>query len=85
VEQNDLPVTTTDTDFIISNCLNAFNALSADILRENKYFILHLETAEVSTLSASEKELLAWLAESQATVISNECASIDQFRLDLTV
>jgi|LauGreDrversion4_2_1035121.scaffolds.fasta_scaffold392445_1 hypothetical protein len=50
MEQNNLAITTTYTNLIISNRLNALDTLSADILREDHNFVLDLETAEITTL-----------------------------------
>jgi hypothetical protein len=54
MEQHDLSITTTDTDFVISNCLNAFYTLSTNILSEDHNFIFNLEAAEITTLCSCE-------------------------------
>ena len=76
MEKHDLTVTTCDTYLIISNCLNTLDALSADILGEYKDLVLDLEAAEISTLCTSKQELLSWLAESEATVVSHKSSSV---------
>lgn len=85
VEQNDLAISTAYTYFVIRNCLNAFDALGANILSEYHDFIFHLEAAEVTALSTCEKEFLCRFAEHQACVVANVCASVDQFGLNLTI
>lgn len=57
MEKHDLSITTTDTNLVISNCLNAFDTLSTDILSEDHDLVLDLETAEVTTLSTGKEEL----------------------------
>lgn len=61
MEQDDLTITTSHTDLITCNCLDAFNALSADILGEDEEFIFYLETAEIPTQGSSKQEFLTWL------------------------
>jgi hypothetical protein len=63
MEKDYLSITTTDANFVISNCLNAFDALCAYILCENHNLVLNLETTEVATLSTSKQELFRGLAE----------------------
>lgn len=77
MEEYDLSITATYANLVTSNSLYAFNALSTYILSENQDLILDLEATEVSTLGASEEEFLSWLTKSKATVISDECSSID--------
>lgn len=85
VEQNNLAITTADTDFIIGNCLNTFDTLSAYILCENQNLVFDLEAAEISTLCTSEKEFLGWLTESKAAVISDKGSSVNEFGLHLSI
>ena len=51
MEQYDLAISTAYTYFVIRNCLNAFDALGANVLCEYHDFIFNLEAAEVTTLS----------------------------------
>ena len=76
MEKHDLTFTTCDTYLIISNCLNTLDALSTNILGEYKDLVLDLEAAEISTLRTTKQELLCWLAESEATVVSHKSASV---------
>jgi len=52
MEQYDLAITTSNADFIRCDCLDAFDALSADVLCKDHQFVLDLEATEVSTLCA---------------------------------
>jgi len=54
MEQDNLPITTSNTNFIISNGLNPFYTLSTYILSKYKHFIFDLETAKVSTHCSCE-------------------------------
>ena len=85
MEQYDLAISTAYTYFVISNCLNAFDALGANVLCEYHDFIFNLEAAEVTTLSTCKQEFLSRFAEHQACVVANVCASVDEFGLNLTI
>ena len=78
MEEDDLSVTSSNADFISSDCLNALDTLSADILGKDKQLVFNLEAAEVSRLSTSKEKLLVILGEDQTTVISDERPSVDQ-------
>ena len=77
MEQNDLSITTTDTDFIISNCLNAFYSLSTNILGEDHNFIFNLEAAEITTLGSCKQEFFIRFAEDQAWIVTDISSSVD--------
>jgi hypothetical protein len=69
MEENNLSITTTNTYFIIGNCLNAFDTLSTHILSKYKQFILHLKAAKISRLCSSKEKLLIGFAENQAGIV----------------
>ena len=77
MEQNNLTITTTNTDFIIGNNLETLDTLSAYWLGENKHLILNLEWAEVSWPGSSEQEFFIWFWECEACVVSYHCSSLD--------
>jgi len=83
MEQDDLPISTTNTDLVFCNCLDAFDSLGADGLTENEHSIFDLEGAEVSRLGSSEQELFVGLGECHASVISNHGSSLHRFILAL--
>ena len=85
MEQYNLAITTANTNLIICNCLDALDALCADILREDQNLILDLEAAEVAALGTSKQEFLSWLTEGKAAVVSHKCPSVYKFWLHLTI
>ena len=62
MEKDYLSISTADANFVISNCLNALDALCAYILCENHNLVLDLEATEVTALSTSKQELFSGLA-----------------------
>lgn len=81
MEKHHLTISSSDTDLIIGDCLNCLDALGTYRLREYEHFIFYLETLEVSGSGAHEEELLIWLGESHASVVSNHRSSLHRFVL----
>lgn len=84
MEKNNLAIATSNADLVIGDCLDALDALSADILGEDEEFVFDLEAAEVTTKGASVEELLTGLAEGKAAVVSQKCTCVYQLRLALS-
>ena len=61
VEEDHLAIATTDADLIVSDRLDALDALSAHRLTEYKHFVFDLEALEISGLGSNEEEFLVWL------------------------
>lgn len=71
MEQNNLSITTTHTNFVVGDSLNIFDSLSTYRLSKNKHFVLNLERAEISRSGTSKQEFLIWFGESKACIISD--------------
>ena len=78
MEQNNLSITTTDTNFVVGDSLYIFDSLSTYRLSKNKHFVLNLEGAEISRSCTSKQEFLIWLGESKACIISDHGTCSDQ-------
>jgi hypothetical protein len=85
VEQHNLSISTSNANLVVSYSLDTLNALSADILSENEELVFHLERAKVSTECTSEKEFLAWFAESKARVVSNKRSCVNELMCHLAI
>lgn len=79
VEQHNLTVTTSNAYLVIGNCLDSFNTLSANRLTEDEHLVFDLERAEVTRLSSGKQELLVWLRESHAGIVSDHSSCLHGF------
>jgi hypothetical protein len=85
MKQYDLAITTAHAYFVISNCLDAFNTLSANILCEDQNLVFDLEAAEITTLCSGKQEFFCRLAEGETRIISHKGPSINKLWLHLPV
>jgi len=85
VEKYNLSITTTNCDFIMSNCLDSSDTESAHILSIDKQATFDLEAAELSRASTSKQEFFSWLWEGHAWVFTNHTSSIEGLLFHLTV
>jgi len=79
VEEDDLAITTSNADFVVSNCINLLNTLSADTLAKNEHLVFDLIRTEVSRGATNEHELFVGLGESDALVVSDHRTCLHDF------
>ena len=76
MEQDDLAISSTDADLVVSDCLDALDTLCTDRLTEDKHLVLHLIRAEISRGASNKHEFFIWLGESNALVVSYHSSSL---------
>ena len=79
VEQNNLAVTTTNTDLIVRHSLNGFDTLGTNWLTKNEHFVFDLVRTEISRFGSDKEEFLIWFGESHALVVSDHGSSLHHF------
>lgn len=85
VEKNNLAITTTNCDFVMTDSLDGSHTKSTDILSVNEVPAFDLEAAELSGAGTGEQEFFSRLGESHASVFTDHTTSINWFLFHLTV
>ena len=76
MEKNNLAVTTTHCNLVMSNSLYALNTLSTDTLGKNEHFVFDLVGAEISRSGTNEQKFFVWFGKGHAGVISYHGSSL---------
>lgn len=84
LEENNLPVASTDGYLISLDSLNRSDSEGADVLVESDALVLNLEADEVSGRCTCVEEVLVVQTEGHAGVLSNHGAGRDEFVADLS-
>lgn len=85
MEKNNLSISSSNTDFVVSDCVNALDSLGTNWLRENKHFVLYLVWAKVTAAASNKHELFIWLWESHALVVSYHRSGLNLLVWTLTL